>query len=595
MLLVDGRKRVLWAYPRAGTKPELPFHFDDDTFFGPHYDRIISNQEEQQTIQVISFPGRKVLWHYGHVNVKGSRPGFLHTPDDAYLLANGVVVVADVGNCRLLYISRKGRPIGQIGTTGSCGHDPPRLLGSPNGDTPGPGGKILVSEITGSWIDAIGRRNQLLWSVKAPVRYPSDAQWLGHGKILLADYSSPGHILIMTRRGRVLWEYGPPSGPGALDHPSLALMLPNGLIAVNDDYRHRVVLISQKRHRIVWQYGHTDSAGRAHGFLDTPDGMDFLPFDVAMRTPALRSVVLKGTHRATGGSGSPSGGEAGVSVTPAGFHLPAPVQREVAVTTGHGILLAGGLAASGSSADGVFRMNPSTGNLASLGSVPQPFHDAAGAMIRSRLFVFGGGRTAGTDTVQAFDPATGRGHVVGHLPTALSDLAAAVVGGTVYLVGGFDGRSPQKTILATTDGVHFTAAAQLPVGLRYPAAAAVAGKMVIAGGVGPSGPTRSVYVFDPATRSVRRVGALPGPIGHATAVGLGGTVYVAGGQDGAGHPVRSLTAIDPTTGAVRALRPMPATFSDAAAVALQGGHTALIIGGLRGRALAQVLLLRANR
>jgi hypothetical protein len=292
MLLVNGSKRVLWSYPKPGGKPSMPFNFDDDTFFGPRFDRIISNQEEQQTIEIVSFPGRKLLWHYGHVAVAGSGRGYLHTPDDAYLLPNGVVVVADVGNCRVLFISRRHQPLRQIGTTGSCGHDPPRLLGAPNGDTPGPGEKILVTEITGSWIDAIGPRNQVLWTVRAPVRYPSDAQWLGHGRILLADYSSPGHVLIMTRRGHVLWKYGPPSGPGALNHPSLALRLPNGLIAVNDDYRHRVVLIDPRRRRIVWQYGHTDQAGRGHGYLNTPDGMDFLPLAVAKHDPTIRHLVL---------------------------------------------------------------------------------------------------------------------------------------------------------------------------------------------------------------------------------------------------------------------------------------------------------------
>ena len=97
--------------------------------------------------------------------------------------------------------------------------------------------------------------------------------------------------MIMTTKGKVVWKYGPASGPGALNHPSLALMLPNGLIAVNDDFRDRVILISVKRHRIVWQYGHTDVGGTAHGYLHIPDGMDFLPFDVAMSVPAIRAIV----------------------------------------------------------------------------------------------------------------------------------------------------------------------------------------------------------------------------------------------------------------------------------------------------------------
>src|SRR5262249_31918673 len=118
------------------------------------------------------------------------------------------------------------------------------------------------------------------------------AQWLGNGEILVADYSNPGHVLIMTTTGKVLFRYGPGAGGGALEYPSLAMMLPNHLIAVNDDFRDRVVLIDPRRHRIVWQYGLTDSPGIGPGLLHTPDGMDFLPIDRALRIPAIRSLVL---------------------------------------------------------------------------------------------------------------------------------------------------------------------------------------------------------------------------------------------------------------------------------------------------------------
>jgi hypothetical protein len=43
----------------------------------------------------------------------------------------------------------------------------------------------------------------------------------------------------------------------------------------------------------VWQYGHTDSPGRGPGFLNIPDGMDFLPFAVAMADPVLRALVMR--------------------------------------------------------------------------------------------------------------------------------------------------------------------------------------------------------------------------------------------------------------------------------------------------------------
>jgi hypothetical protein len=291
MLLVDGRKRILWRYPTAGRRPSFPFRYDDDAFFTPGWGGIVSNQEDQQTIERIAFPAGRVQWTYGHPNATGSTAGYLNTPDDAYVLPDGTTTVADVSNCRILYISPTHRVVRRLGTTGVCAHDPPRTFAAPNGDTPLPGGGVLVTEITGSWIDAIGPSGNLIWSVHAPVGYPSDAQPLPGGRILLADYSSPGHVLIMDRSGKVLWRYGPASGPGSLDHPSLALRLPNGLIAVNDDYNHRVVLLDPRSNRIVWQYGHDGSAGTAHDYLNTPDGMDFLPYRVAEAHPAIAAAL----------------------------------------------------------------------------------------------------------------------------------------------------------------------------------------------------------------------------------------------------------------------------------------------------------------
>jgi hypothetical protein len=172
----------------------------------------------------------------------------------------------------------KGRAIvRQYGTSAVCRHEPPRYLGPVNGDTPMPDGGVLVSEVQGSWIDAIGPDGRLKYSFAAPVSYPSDPQPLPGGRILLADYANPGHVLILSRHGRVLWRYGPAQGYGRLDHPSLAMGLPNGDIAVNDDYRDRVIVIDPHSKRIVWQYGHTGRPGRAAGFLNTPDGMDFIP------------------------------------------------------------------------------------------------------------------------------------------------------------------------------------------------------------------------------------------------------------------------------------------------------------------------------
>ena len=57
VLLVNQAKQVLWAYPGPNGGMSMPFRFDDDVFFGPGYKTIISNQEQQDTIQILTFPG----------------------------------------------------------------------------------------------------------------------------------------------------------------------------------------------------------------------------------------------------------------------------------------------------------------------------------------------------------------------------------------------------------------------------------------------------------------------------------------------------------------------------------------------------------
>jgi len=223
-LLVDAARHVLWRYPAAGAPaPPGGFYFPDDAFFIRHGTAVISNQEgndSNDTIVEIAFPSGRVRWRYGHPRVAGSRPGYLYQPDDAYLLRDGRVVVADAKNCRILLIGPHGTT--QIGTTRHCVHDPPRSLGSPNGDTPLANGNLLISEVRGSWIDEVTPKGRLVWSVHLPIAYPSDPQQLGPDLYLVADYARPGGVVEFTREGRIVWLYRPRGGAAMLDHPSLA-------------------------------------------------------------------------------------------------------------------------------------------------------------------------------------------------------------------------------------------------------------------------------------------------------------------------------------------------------------------------------------
>jgi len=290
ILVVDPQGKTVFLYPspadlRAGRR----LVYNDDTFVAPGGQTLVANEEDNHAIVQVGLADHSLKVLFGHPGELGADATHLHTPDDAYALPDGSFTVADAYNCRILFV-RAGHIIRQYGHSGVCRHDPPRYFGAVNGDTPVPGGGVMVSEITGSWIDQVGPDGRLVFAVHAPVSYPSDPQPLPGGRILLADYASPGQIMIIDHAGKVLWRYGPPQGYGRLDHPSLAMALPNGDIAVNDDYRQRVLVIDPRTNRIVWKYGHTDVSGSGQGYLNTPDGMDFIPA-AANGAPDYAAVV----------------------------------------------------------------------------------------------------------------------------------------------------------------------------------------------------------------------------------------------------------------------------------------------------------------
>src|SRR4029078_5752124 len=189
-----------------------------------------------------------------------------------------------------------------------CSHDPPRSLSSPNGATPLPDGGILVTEI-GGCVARFYLHARLVFTTQTPTDYPSDAQLLPNGNVLVAGFDTPGRIDEITPDGRIVWTYGPASGPGALDRPSLAERWPNGMIAITDDWHHRIVVVDPQKKRIVLAHAHLGVASAATGCLSKPDGLDLLPA-TTRRTPSLRLAAQRGREHPQAGARAPTGAAA---------------------------------------------------------------------------------------------------------------------------------------------------------------------------------------------------------------------------------------------------------------------------------------------
>ena len=277
LLVVDPQGRIRWQFPEPGDlAPEQTFRVPDDAFFSPDGKNIIATEEDDSVISVINIASHRITYRYGIPGRPGSSANHVSNPDDAMLLPGGDMLSADIKNCRILLVRPPAhRPARIIGHTGSvCWHDPPRRFGSPNGAFPMTNGKYLVTEINGSWVNAVSLSGHVSWSAHPPgVSYPSDTNEVYPGLYLTADYSTPGQVVEFTGGGQLRWRFG------GLDHPSLALPLPNGDILVNDDYNDRVIVIDPVSNRIVWQYGHTGVAGSRPGYLNDPDGVDVTPPD----------------------------------------------------------------------------------------------------------------------------------------------------------------------------------------------------------------------------------------------------------------------------------------------------------------------------
>ena len=111
-------------------------------------------------------------------------------------------------------------------------------------------------------------------------------------------------------------------------------------------------------------------------------------------------------------------------MAPAPWTLPSPLSRAVALSAGNRIRLFGGLGPANSTTGAVVDVDPATGREAPVGSLVDPVHDAAGAVIGGGQVVFGGGSSTVVAAVQSLGDQQGSAVTRrGALPAPRADLA----------------------------------------------------------------------------------------------------------------------------------------------------------------------------
>ena len=279
VLIIDSNGRNLWQFPRAGDLAAgQTFKAPEVAWFSPDSKQVVVASEDTHILYVIDIVTHRIVSTYGTAGTAGWGANQLSTPDGVVMLPSRELMVPDSGNCRIILIPAGATAISrQIGTTGSCAHQPPTTLSDPSGLFPMTNGNYVLTEGVGHFVSEMTPAGKIVWTVQVPgvsAIYQTDE--IGPDRYLTVDHVVAGKVLTFNHSGKVLWSYAP-TGAQSLNKPSLAIGLPNGDVMISDKVNNRLLVVDPRNNRVVWQYGHTGVPGSGPGFLNNPTGMDLYP------------------------------------------------------------------------------------------------------------------------------------------------------------------------------------------------------------------------------------------------------------------------------------------------------------------------------
>jgi outer membrane protein assembly factor BamB len=288
ILIADrNNSRILSVSPKGQVVWEHRTSAPSDAYLSSTGHTAIVTQHTRARIFTLEIDPGIVSFIYGHDGKAGTASNYLHDPQTAQELSNGEIVVADLGNCRIVFLHLGHHVPANVlgGGATNCVHhvlSEPYTFAHPDAAFPSfdGDGNLVVTELSPAWVDVFDRSMKLLDQIEvseAGFTQPYDANEYAPNDLIVVNRADPGMVEEFTAGGTALWRYDVTSGAGALNKPTLARVLPDGNVLVADSGNDRVVVIDHQTKKIIWQYGHTGKPGSTPGYLHTPDSVALVP------------------------------------------------------------------------------------------------------------------------------------------------------------------------------------------------------------------------------------------------------------------------------------------------------------------------------
>ena len=176
---------------------------------------IITNEEFSDTIAVVSLDApsqdRLAVRPPGRT---GQRTRLSRPPRRRLPAADGQIQVADIINCRVLWLNQRQARSCARSEAPATAHTTRRTRSRSRTAIRRSPTAACWSPRSAAGSTASRRTASCVWSIKTPTDYPSDAQLLPDGNVLVAGYNDPGRIDIITPHGTHRLDLRPVLGTG---------------------------------------------------------------------------------------------------------------------------------------------------------------------------------------------------------------------------------------------------------------------------------------------------------------------------------------------------------------------------------------------